>query len=247
MIIRIVLLALFFIYVVRAPMSYRASVMEAMAKDNPDVRLTKQESQCTREFQNALKLPVGDPRRLNAFTNLASARWGQLKYQDAENLYRLSIIETKPDTNYDQRLVDNMIHLAAVYRDQGKFAEARASYASALDYDQKHLTASDPRIGRDLSNMGLNYYIEASTKDRVDASSKNKKDERTTLMRQANNYFERALRVYGDKSENEQRASITLYNQYLVLRDLGEFERSKKCKAKADGLDSSFNRLCKLP
>ncbi|PWU02136.1 MAG: hypothetical protein C5B53_02050 [Candidatus Melainabacteria bacterium] len=246
MIIRIVLLALFFAYVVRAPMDFRTKVLEASIRDNPELRLLRRQSDCERGFLEAVKLPVGDKLRQQAISDLALVRWRQLKFQDAENLYRLALIENKPSKDYDQALLSNMLKLAAVYRDESKFAEARSVYLATLAYDQKFLSKSDTRIGRDLSNLGINYYIEACSKDRVDPASK-MKDERTSLMLKAKNYLDQSLKFFGDTPENQQLASIALSNRCLVLRDLGEGEAAKIDKSRANRLDNAEQRLCKLP
>jgi tetratricopeptide (TPR) repeat protein len=213
--------------------------MIAAAQDNPELRLAHQEASCQQAFLNSMKLPPGDQHRQEAISNLALVRWRQLNLSNSESLSRLALAENKPSKSYDRVLVNNMITLAGIYRDQSKFTEAKESYLTVLEYDRRFLTASDPFIGRDLSNLGVNQYIEASSKDRG--------SERTRLMQQANDYLDQALKLFNKNPKNPQRTSIALSNQYLVLRDLGEAEKAASVKAQADALDAACHRLCKLP
>src|SRR6516225_7912304 len=114
MIIRLVLLAVFFAWVVRAPLDYRTDLMAAAAKDNVELRLTNREADAQKAFLTGIKLPIGDKRRLRAISDLALVRWRQLKFKDAENLYRLAVIENKKSQSYDPVFVENMLNLGAV-------------------------------------------------------------------------------------------------------------------------------------
>lgn len=239
MIIRLVLFALFFSWVVRAPFAYRDSVAQAAAKDNPELRLASSAAHQERTFLAGIKLPIGDKRRLEAISGLALVRWRQMNFIDAENLYKLAITENKNNKTYNQTLVNDTLSLAGVYRDQMKFADARTCYLSVLNHDRKFLTGQDPRIARDLSNLGVNQYAEAGSKDRG--------EERTKLLRQANSYLEQALQIYAKFPQDGQHRSIALSNQCLVLRDLNEFQRAQSVKDKVDAVELAAKRSCKLP
>ncbi len=220
-------------------MDYRSSVSETMSKDNTEVRLKQRQAECEQAFLQAMKLPVGDKARLQAICSLAQVRWQQMKFDEAERLYKLAVSETRHSRNYDQTLVNSRLRLAAVFRDENKLKEAESIYLSVWQYDKQFLTAENPRLGRDLTNLGLNSYLEACRQNRG--------AERTALMVKANDYLEQAVKFYAQMPEEKQHLSIALFNQYLVLRDLGLINQAKTVKEKAEFVDLAFNRSCHAP
>ncbi|HIA51978.1 MAG TPA: hypothetical protein EYN91_07840 [Candidatus Melainabacteria bacterium] len=86
------------------------------------------------------------------------------QYRAADRMYR-DVWQARANSNaaYDETFVAAVIGLAGLRRDMGNMDSSTACYLVALEYDKKHLQASDMRVTRDKNNLAVSYLIAAKT------------------------------------------------------------------------------------
>jgi hypothetical protein len=229
--IRFACFLLFFLWVVRAPYAYRDSIRTSVLNKLPEVYLPNQERERSQAFIYATEnYKAGDRRRTKAVTDLALIRWQQNLLADADRLYRAVLNETQAPAGANREWKETMLHLAALSNAQERFDQATWYYVQILNYDKKYLPKNDACIGLDNNNLGLSTYLKAL--------SKNRGEERTKLLKQADDYYKQALQIYRTQPNTQQEVAVVLYNEHLALRDLGDWEDSKSAMLQATAIDT---------
>jgi len=240
MLIRILIGIALFMWVLMAPLPYRLSLMQSAGMQTHDAEIAKQEFFARKAVDKTAKLPLSDRNRKDALRQYAKVEWQKQNYSEATRVYRALLANSKPTAeHHDEEFSQDEIAMANLMRDQNDFANARSYFQSALTYDTNTLAKEDPRLARDLNNLGLQVYIEATSKD--------DKAEREKLMKESNHYFEQAIAMYAKDPKLENALAIVLDNQYLVLRDLGDRDGALAVKAKSEAIEKKIPRLCKAP
>ncbi len=240
MIIKLILFLLFFLWVIKAPSTYRESIRAKVTNSDPAILLRAENQKTIADLVKACQLyKPGDQRRTEATCDLASIRAQQLNFVDAESLYRAALSEHKTSSGYDQYFTELMLNLATILTEQQKIYEASSYYGKVHAYDKKFLDKTDPRIARDYNNIGLNTYLDALSKDRG--------PERTELLKESNYSYDQALQIYRTRPKMERAIAVVLYNQHLALRDMGDETAARLVKAESEKIESKLGRTVKAP
>jgi tetratricopeptide (TPR) repeat protein len=240
MLIRILIGIALFMWVLMAPLPYRLSLMQSDGMQTHEAEIAKQEFFARKAVDKTAMLPLSDRKRKDALRQYAQVEWQKQNYSEATKVYRALLANAKPDNKrYDEEFAQDERAMANLSRDQNDFVNAKSYFQSAFTYDKNLLPKDDPRLARDLNNLGLQTYIEATSKD--------DKTEREKLMQESNHYFEEAVNIYAKDPKLENALATVLDNQYLVLRDLGEKDRALAVKAKSEAIEKRIPRLCQAP
>jgi hypothetical protein len=140
---------------------------------------------------------------------------------------------------YDPIYIQALLDLGDVMRAMNRLDDGQNYYQKILSYDQIRLPSNDRRIARDLNNLGVNGYLKACTES--DPAK------RVLAMQDANNYFREAAKIYTLDPSYEHSLANVLDSQYLVLRDLGQLEKAKQTRARAQLIEGKFARLSMAP
>jgi hypothetical protein len=241
MLIRLLLLVVFFLWALLLPLPHRLFLREQMPNSSRVTQLAKEEFLCLRAITVTDKLSINDHERLTALFDLARLRYQQLRFADAERIYK-QIIEARTrlaKRRYDEKYIQAMLNLAAILRAENSLNQAQSCYESVLLYDQTFLSANDSKVARDLNNLGINWYLKASSQ--VDHPKQR------IFMTKANTLLEDASKIYALNLSSEQGLANTLATQYIVLKDLGELKKAKQVQKRALIIERKFKRLCLAP
>ncbi|MCA9801886.1 MAG: hypothetical protein KC777_07855 [Cyanobacteria bacterium HKST-UBA02] len=235
-------LGILFAWVIVATMPYRRQVIEEYDRKDyfqmVDRQLFQEEANynALKENPNADKEEVLDSRE-----RLAMLLWEKRDFLKAlEHLQKIYEERALIGAGaYNAKFVDSMMRLAGLYRDLSNWKAAEAIYMALLDYDRKFARPGED-IARDKNNLGLLNYLEATGSD--DESVRKK------LMEDARAKLDEAVTLY-EKSKGPDSANVgnTLWNLYLVQRDLGMKAEAAQSKARAEAIDARMNRKCKAP
>ena len=88
------------------------------------------------------------------------AAYQQGNYAEAERQFVAALKEAERFDREDPRLATSLNNLAAVYKAQGRDAEAEPLYKHALAIDEKILGPDHPSFARDLNNLAELYRIQ---------------------------------------------------------------------------------------
>lgn len=98
----------------------------------------------------------------------------------------------------------------------------------------------EEKLARDYNNLGLVLYMEACGHE--------KKSDRIALMKQSAEKLEKALELWRKtKGENSFFEGNTLWNLYLVQRDMGLKREAQATKLKAMSIDKKSDRKAVAP
>jgi tetratricopeptide (TPR) repeat protein len=238
--IRVVLFLLFLLWAVRTPYAYRDSVRERVLSNDPDPLFKKENQEIGQSFLKATgQNKPGDERRNQATADLALLRAQQLQFHDAEQLYKVILVEYRKATTCDDYVVQIKLKLATTLIAQEKFDEAISLYRQVLTHDKDRLPMNSGMLARDYNNLGLALYLKASSKDRG--------KERTDLLDSANDFYQQALQIVQGAKQSEQTKAVILYNQHLALRDANNLTGAALAKTEANLIEKTFGRQSQLP
>ena len=124
----------------------------------------------TTRFEAALReaesFGASDPRLATTLNNLAELRRAQGRYEEAEPLFRRSLVIEEKALGPDHPEVGMMLgNLAGLYREQGRNAEAEPLYRRALGIAEKALGPDHPNVGQSLNNLALLYTLQGATRN----------------------------------------------------------------------------------
>ena len=204
-------------------------IHEALARQKNYEAIDKNEASTTDE-------------RLAAGNAYADSLTSQQRFEEAAKIYQdqLALTWGLVSNGYNQKWVDASMHLAGAHRNLDNQGPALVCYESVLKHDQQFLPANDPRIVRDLNNMGLMHYLIGMGK--AEASERKKE------FQISRDYLEQALSILDKNNQGSTaKAAATLWNLFLTCRDLEDSAAADQYKARAQTIDKSFNRVCREP
>lgn len=238
----LLLLAIFVAVIGTTYPKQRAAIEEEQAS-NYDNALIRQAATTQKKYEETIKNEASSTdERLAAGNAYAAALTSQQQFEEAAKIYQNQLALTWGLVNnaYNQRWADASMHLAGAHRNLDNQPAALICYESVLKHDQQFLPANDPRIARDLNNMGLMHYLIGTGK--TDAA------ERKIEFKTSRDYLEQSLAIL-DKNNlgASAKAAATLWNLVLTCRDLDDKSASEQYKLRAQAIDKSFNRICREP
>lgn len=202
-------------------------------------------------YQQSVRAMRENPRTepselLDKEEKLALLYWEKKNFLDAVKLLQ-NIVERRKASltvdSYDLKWVNSELHLAGLYRDIGNWNASRISYEAVLNYDLA-MVARDPayeaKLARDYNNLGLLDYMEAC--------GKQEKDDRVALMKKSSENLNKALELWRKtKGEDSFFEGNTLWNLYLVQRDLDMKREALATRKKALSIDKKSGRKTVAP
>lgn len=240
-------IGILYVWVIVATIPLRRAVIDEQDM-NDYFHSLEREIHIVRQSYEAMKAnPNTDKEELlDKEEKLALLYWEHKDFLEAVQMFQ--DIATKrtvtiSSDQYDKKWVNSQLQLAGIYRDIGNWNAAKIAYKAVLGYDQSK-AAKDPQyqssIARDFNNLGLILYMEACGQE--------KEADRNKLMKESSQNLEKALTLWQKaKGENSFSEGNTLWNLYLVQRDLGLKNESEKTKLKAMSIDDKANRKVKAP
>jgi len=140
---------------------------------------------------------------------------------------------------YNPRWVAANLRLAGVFRDQANWVTAKMLYNTILEQDSKYFPADDPKIARDLNNLGLLEYLKGLSLE--------KQDERAKQFQLAVDNYKKSLAISDKHPEGKTARAATLWNLYLAERDLGNKSEAEEARNQARAIDKTMSRVCREP
>lgn len=240
---KILLLVAVFVAVLSATYPKQHAAIEEEKANNYDNTLMREALRTQKNYEDATNNPASSTdQRLAAGDAYAATLSSQQRFEEAAKIYQDQLALTWGLVNnaYNQKWADANMHLAAAHRNLDNQPAALVCYDSVLKHDQEFLPANDPRIARDLNNMGLMHYLIATGK----AEPADRKNEFKT----SRDYLEQALALLEKNNQGSSaKAAATLWNLVLTCRDLDDKNASQNYKLRAQAIDKSLNRVCREP
>lgn len=241
-IVKIVVVLMVFAAVLGATYPAQRHYVQEGKEHNYDAELARANTVTGLKYVEALQHRENIDRLLAAGTAHAQVLTSQQKFADAAGIYQSQLALTwgLKSGEYNEKWAEANRRLAGSYRDLDSQAAALICYETVLDHDRKYLPANDPRIARDLNNVGLMHYLIGMGK----ADNKNRVEE----FKKAKDYLLQALAIAEKNNQaNTSKAAATLSNLFLTCRDLGEESEARTYQKRAEAIDKSFNRLSREP
>ncbi|CAN5308748.1 hypothetical protein BH11CYA1_BH11CYA1_46960 [soil metagenome] len=240
---KILLLVAIFVGVLGATYPKQRAAIEEEKASNYDNALMHQSMVSQKNFDAVEKNSSSTAeQRIAAGDAYAASLTSQQRFEEAAKIYQdqLALTWGLVNNGYNQKWSDASMHLAGAHRNLDNQGAALVCYDSVLKHDQQFLAANDPRIVRDLNNIGLMHYLIGMGK----ANS----DERKKEFQVSRDYLEQALAILDKGNQGSSaKAAATLWNLYLTCRDLDDSNAANQYKARAQTIDKSFNRVCREP
>jgi tetratricopeptide (TPR) repeat protein len=241
-IVKVLIVILLFVGVLGATYPVQHQIVQEARLKNYDINLAREVAITEADYLAALKHPEQVDKYLAASTAHAQVMTSSLNFAGAAKIYQDQLAATwgLKQGEHNEKWADASRRLAGAYRDLDQQGAALVCYKSVLEHDQKYLPPQDPRIARDLNNMGLMHYLIGMGKA-VAA-------DRTIEFKKAKDYLLQALAINEKNNQgNSGKAAATLSNLFLVCRDLGEEDLAKTYQKRAKDIDKSFKRLSREP
>jgi len=241
----ILLLGLLYAWVIFSTLPYRRQVVQNQEANDYYKLLDWQVENAKLEYERVRKGKVNQEEVIDTEERLAMLLWEKRQFFQSIELLKevLAKLEPEKTAGYSERWVKTKLRLADLYRDVNDWDNSEKAYKDVLAYDEEKIGKDKPmdsRIARDHNNLGLFYYMKATSQ--TDEKLKEK------LLKQANDELSLAISKYrANGSADTPAEGNSLWNLYLVVRDSGNIEEAKKIKARAEAIDEKMNRPCKAP
>lgn len=241
----ILLLGLLYAWVIFSTLPYRRQVVQNQEANDYYKLLDWQVENAKLEYERVRKGNVNQEEVIDTEERLAMLLWEKRQFFQSIELLKevLAKLEPEKTSGYSQRWVKTKLRLADLYRDVNDWDNAEKAYKDVLAYDEEKIGKDKPmdsRIARDHNNLGLFYYMKATSQ--TDEKLKER------LLKQANDELRLAISKYrANGSAGTPAEGNSLWNLYLVVRDSGNIEEAKELKARAEAIDEKMNRPCKAP
>jgi tetratricopeptide (TPR) repeat protein len=174
--------------------------------------------------------------KLDVDETLAKNFWAIFKAKDAASMLR--DIQTERDRlnrKYNQKTINTMLTLAAVYRDLNQLNDAGALYDKIWELDKANLSATDSRLMRDQTNFALFDYLCGDVE--TDAAR------RQQLFKESITHTKQAMQIWHKQADPDTAALANLfYLQYVGYRDLGDYPASRQAFGEMKYLNRQLKR-----
>lgn len=241
-VIKLLILLAVFGLVLGATYPIQRQAIEEEKAHNYTRTVATEEAFALRRYEEAVKHPEKPDELLAARDAMASNEWRQFRYDNAIKLYQEQMASTwgLVQNAYNEKWAKACLNLAGVHRDAQNQAAALVCYDSVLKHDQQFLPANDPRIARDMNNMGLIHYLIGS--------GKTEKQDRIAEFKMSEDFYKKSLDLLKAQNlDKSTRAEATLWNLYLAARDQDKLSEAQGYKEQAQALDKALNRICREP
>jgi len=236
----VVLVAVFWLTIVVMPRRY--AIVDDFNARYYDKAMASQEFMIRKELKSLSgnKL-VPEESRLDSQEILAKNLWASFKAPQAASMLR--DIETKREKlnkNYNQKTIDTMLVLAAVYRDLNQLDDSAFWYRKVWHLDLANLPTDDGRLMRDETNFAVLDYLRGDIeKDEVN---------RQQCFKDALAHIEQAVEIWHkQKSPDTATLANLLYLRYLSYREIGNASASRQSFGEMKYLNRQLKRAYKLP
>jgi tetratricopeptide (TPR) repeat protein len=206
----------------------------------PD-KLLLEENIARRRYALVENHPENIDEFIAAGDELASVLLRQQNFDATTDIYQKQMTTTWPlaTNSYNPRYVAANLKLASVFRDRGDMKTALVCYKSAMDLDRKYLPATDPKIARDLNNIGLMHYL--------NGLSLEKDQDRKPEFQLAIDNLNQALVIINQHPESQGLKATAMWNLYLAERDIGDKSAALDFRKQAQAIDETMHRVCREP
>ena len=243
----ITIVGIFYVFVIVSTMPLRMDIIKRHEINDHAKKVEREIYIASQTYQAMLADPNTDPVKLNdQREKLALATWQNRDFINAVQLIQRVVDErakVKDMSNYDKKWEGSMLNLAGVYRDVNNWAMAKMMYNQILEYDRIFADKKSEyknKIARDKNNIGLILYLEGQ--------GEQEGPKRTKLMKDAEVELKEAIKLWREtKGPDSISEGNTLWNLYLVQRDLGNWDMAQETKNKAIAIDDKANRKVKAP
>jgi len=217
-------------------MPRRFVAMQNLAANYYDRQMSLQEYRIHKEEkQLAENKNATEEEKLESLETLAKNLWATFRAEDASHiLENVRLRRENLNPNYNQKLINTLILLGAVYRDMNQLIPSAECYEKVWNLDKENLPSDDSRLVRDQTNMAMLDFV------RGDSDS----DEqvRHRFFESAIEHIKLAKQIWHKQKEPDTAALANLfYYEYLCYRELGDNKASRQ----AYGESKYLNRLLK--
>ncbi|HMO22910.1 MAG TPA: tetratricopeptide repeat protein [Candidatus Melainabacteria bacterium] len=236
-----------YVWIIVATIPLRRAIVEEQDMNDYYKNLDREVYIVEQNYVAMKENPNSDPEDLlDKEEKLALLYWEKRDFPKAIKLIQ-DVVKKRNDkldlSNYDEKWVGSQLRLAGIYRDITNWNASKIAYEAVLGYDQA-MAAKHPeyeeKLARDYNNLGLVLYMEACGHE--------KKNDRIALLKQSAEKLEKALEIWRKtKGENSFFEGNTLWNLYLVQRDMGLKREAEATKLKAMSIDKKSNRKAVAP
>lgn len=241
----ILLLGLLYVWVIFSTLPYRRQVVQNQDANDYFKLLDWQLETAKKEFERVKNGKVSQEEYLDTEERLALLLWEKRDFFPSIDLLKEVAAKLEPEKNsgYSERWVKTTLRLADLYRDVNDWDNSEKAFKAILAYDEEKIGKEKPmdsKLARDHNNLGLFYYMKATsqTDEKVKAQ----------LLKLATDELNLAISKYRANGSGDTPAEgNSLWNLYLVLRDSGRVDEAKAAKARAEAIDNKMNRPCKAP
>jgi len=219
-------------------------MMEAQREEQinhyPD-KLTLEENLASRRYAKAEPHPEQVDEYLAAGDQMGQVLIREQKFDKALDIYQKQLAATwgLVQNGYNPRWLEANLKVAGVLRDMSLIKAALTCYQAALDMDKKYLPAGDPKVARDLNNIGLMHYLQG-------LSQADDKDRKVEFKQSIDNYTA-ALAILDKHPGNKTAIAANMWNLYLAERDFGDQKAAEGYRKQAQSIDTAMSRVCRAP
>ncbi len=158
----------------------------------------------------------GDPWQ--SYMAAGGKAYQQSNYPEAEKQWAAAVKEAEGFGPQDPRLATSLNNLAALYHDQGRYAEAEPLYKRSQAIWEKTLGPDHPDVAPSLNNLALLYY------------NQGRYAEAEPLNKRALAIVEKAL------GPDHPHVATNLMNYAALLRKTGRSAQAAKMEARAEAI-----------
>lgn len=243
----IVVFAIAYLWVLVSTIPMRKEISEKANLNDYFKRIEREKYVIGQAYKAMLADPETDPEALtDKEEELALILWEDKKPGEAILLIQKVVDKRNGKLNndvYGTKWEKSMLNMAGIYRDISNWNAAKLTYKTILAYNTA-MAEKDPnlksKIARDHNNIGLILYMEACGEE--------SEESRTKLMKESLVELDKAVQLWQkEKGPDSMSEGNTLWNMYLVKRDLGMKKEANEVKARAIKIDEKMNRKAKAP
>lgn len=158
---------------------------------------------------------------LNLMRQLALIYWQNEKYDKAlaylEEIWN-SHANGHDSIHYDPVFVQDGLNVAGMYLDRGTNDHAEAVYNRLIEYDSGHLSATDPRLGRDYNNLALTFLRSGEANQET--------DKRVFWFKKSMEECKKAEKIFRASPQARPQLICCLQNQVVALSEMGDYDKA---------------------
>ncbi len=240
----VIVLVLYF-WVIYSTMPYRREVITTQDMNNHFTRLERELAYTKSDYDRAMAKDPNSEETLQAGERLAITYWEKKNIDQAvvviDDVSRKRRLASQ--NKYNEAFVSSVLIYAGILRDVANWTAAESYYQEVFAYDKKFLEKSDPnsqKIARDLNNLGLLFFLRATSE--LDPKV------RSDYLKQSSDYLNQAIKMYQTKlGEGSPSEAISLWNLYFTEREQGNLKLANSLKQRAEAIDAKLDTKLNRP